>query len=302
MLIFRRPEKTAEVLAKVKEINPEKLYVVADGPRTHRPDDIIHVEKTRALFKQLPETIQLHVKLREKNIGLRASVEDGLNWFFENEEMGIILEDDCLPEDSFFYFTKELLYRYKDNKKIMHICGSNFQSGIQRGESEASYFFSNLPQVWGWATWRRAWKYYDPSPEKLKEFLKSHHASDFGYNWFYFYKHKQFFIRAIIKETLSSWAYIWHFSIWYNGGLGISPNKNLTKNIGIDSDATHTAYEDDNISKIETEEMPFPLIHPKEIKADSAADNVTLGIIYGKNWRERIKKRIQIILLKLRSK
>lgn len=298
MLVFRRPIETKRVLERVLEMHPKRLYVVADGARDDRPDDVGEVHKTRALFKNLPSYIEVITLFREKNLGLRKSVESGLSWFFSKENMGIILEDDCLPSYSFFEFMRINLIKYAEDKRVMHIGGNNYQFGKKYGEKDTDYYFSNLPNVWGWATWKRAWGKYDPNPIKLKTFLRSKKATNFGVEWFYFYKHKGYFKRTIISHTLDSWAYIWHFSIWYNNGISICPNVNLVQNIGFGENATHTTSTDSILASVQAEEMHFPIQHPKNIVIQHEADNHALGVLYGKNWTERIMGRLKRMIAK----
>ena len=293
MLVFCRPVQTKIVLERILEMNPRKLYVIADGPRINRLDqDTRLVEETRSLFDNVPNSVEVKTLFRARNMGLKKSVKEGLDWFFNQESMGIIIEDDCLPSHSFFYFMKENLLKYRDVPSVMHIGGNNYQLGIHRGEKYADYYFSNTPHVWGWATWADAWSKYTDDPLKLKEFLEAGRLNDFGYDRFYRYKHRQYFRQTMIENTLSSWAYIWHFSIWYHRGVSISPNVNLVKNIGFGEQATHTTHGNGLIENLEAEEMHFPLRHPQNIRVDQDADNYDLGIVYGRNWSERIRRRL----------
>lgn len=293
MIVFNRPELTQKVLKKVLEVNPQRLYVVADGARDTHADDMLKVSETRKLFDSIPPHIQFQILLREENYGCKKSVTEGIDWFFEHEEMGIILEDDCIPNTSFFYFMRENLHQYKDVERVMHIGGANYQFGNLRGEKEADYFFSNIPHVWGWASWRRAWKKYDEDPIKLEQFLKTKKASDYGLQWFYFFKYKQYFQRATHPDNRNIWDYRWQFIMWYYGGIAITPNVNLVQNIGFGTDATHTFAEESKFANIPTVEMEFPLNHPQKIEVDYEADNYYLGVEMGKNWTERVIKKIK---------
>lgn len=293
MLVFRRPIETKRVLDRILEMHPKRLYIVADGAREDRPDDVAEVYKTRALFKDLPSSIKVTTLFRDKNLGLRKSVESGLSWFFSKEKMGIILEDDCLPSYSFFEFMRTNLIQYEKDEKVMHIGGDNYQFGKKYGEKGADYYFSHLPHIWGWATWKRAWKHYDPNAEKVKSFLQTKKASDFGIEWFYFHKHKEYFKKTIISHTLDSWAYIWHFSIWYNKGISICPNVNLVQNIGFGENATHTTSSESILASVQAKEIELPIKHPKNIIIQHEADNHALGVLYGKNWGERLMRRLR---------
>ncbi|MDD3083391.1 MAG: nucleotide-diphospho-sugar transferase, partial [Candidatus ainarchaeum sp.] len=169
-LIFNRLDTTKQVFEEIRKAKPKKVYVAADGPR-----NIEEKKKTDAVRKYVLDNIdwKCNVKtlFRKNNLGCGKAVSQAITWFFKNEEMGIILEDDCLPSQSFFPFCEELLKKYKDNEKIMHISGFNPVS--KNKYSEADYFFSYTASIWGWATWRRAWKKYDFNMIDYKKFESS---------------------------------------------------------------------------------------------------------------------------------
>lgn len=287
MLVFNRPELTKIVLNRILEQRPQKLYVVADGCRDGREDDTLSTEKTRALFSEIPSETQLITLFREENLGCKKSVSDGISWFFRQEERGLIFEDDCLPHTTFFRFASELLEYYKDDKRVTHIGGDNFQFGIKRGfPKDASYYFSYIPHIWGWATWRRTWNLYDLHMKGLAEFEQSRSHRSFGWNRFYYYKYIQHF-RKVAQNKIDTWDYQYHFSMLYHNGIAVLPNVNLIENIGFGVHATHTHDEGSVLSRIATDAMQFPLVHPGSYKVDNAADNYTLGLIYGKNWWQR---------------
>lgn len=296
MLVFNRPDLTKIVLQRVLELRPHKLYVVADGARDNRPEEKLKVAQTRALFDGIPKETELKVLFRKNNLGCKNSVSEGISWFFQYEEMGMILEDDCLPGACFFPFVRELLHYYKNEERIMHIGGNNFQfeKNMERAQ-DASYYFSNFPQIWGWATWRRAWKCYNIEMKGLEEFIGGEHRKLIGWEWFYYYKYNQH-LEKVANNQIDTWDYQWLFTVWQKGGLAIVPNVNLVENIGFGEEATHTTQSDSVLSKITTGEMKFPIVHPMGFYPDSDSDNYTLGLIYGKNWKERIMRKIKSLL------
>lgn len=158
-LIFNRPSITQNVFDQIKKIKPLFLFVAADGPRQEIEDDKINCELTKDIIKQIDWDCKLKTLYREENLGCGFAVSSAISWFFEHVEEGIVLEDDCLPEISFFQFCSELLTLYKEDEKIYIISGTNMQNGINRGNG--SYFFSNYPITWGWASWKRAWNYFN---------------------------------------------------------------------------------------------------------------------------------------------
>jgi len=246
LITFSRPEMVQKVFDVIKKVKPTRLFVSADAPRDNVPGEKERCQESRDIIKQVNWACEVKTLFLEKNLGSGGGPAAGINWFFENVEEGIILEEDCLPNESFFYFCAELLEYYRNNEKIMHISGNNFQYGKKRGN--ASYYFSEYPHIWGWATWRRAWKLYDfncVSPEYSK----------------------------------SDWGKQWVIAVQKNSGLAILPNVNLVTNIGSGENAVHTR--DAHYMNLPTEVMQSPLIHPKKIKRNKRADFLTYRDIFG---------------------
>ena len=171
-LIFNRPEITARVFQEIRKAKPKQIYIAADGPRIDHPDDTALCNKTRQICDSIDWDCEVKTLFREENLGCQLAVSNAIDWFFKHESEGIILEDDCLPSQSFFHFCAELLDFYRDDEEIMCISGNNFQQG--RGDDEESYYFSRYPHCWGWATWRRAWNKYDHDMSRWKEFREDH--------------------------------------------------------------------------------------------------------------------------------
>ena len=157
--IFRRPETTRRVFEQIRKVKPLKLFVVADGGRNEEEWKKCHA--ARAVIEAVDWPCEVIKNYADKNFGCKIRISSGLDWVFQNTEKAIILEDDTLPHESFFRFSEELLRHYKDNPKIMHISGVNFQQKNSDFRCSDSYYFSRLPHIWGWATWKRAWKNYD---------------------------------------------------------------------------------------------------------------------------------------------
>jgi len=240
MLVFNRLETTAKVFEQVRKARPRHLYVVADGARAHRAGEAQKCESVRRLFlNSVDWPCQLHTLFRTENLGCRKSVSTGITWFFEQVEEGIILEDDCLPDASFFPFCAEMLDKYRDNKQIMHISGSQLLSQQYEKQQDA-YLYARVPYIWGWATWRRAWQLYDAEMEAWPKFLSNRLNEIDGLGGFLkkkFVKNMQ----AVYRYELDTWDYQWTFTLWQNRGVSIVPNRNLISNIGFGADATHTA-------------------------------------------------------------
>src|SRR5260221_13687320 len=163
-ILFNRPDTTAQVFDQIKTAQPKRLYIAADGPRLDFPDDELLCKQAREVIKGIDWDCEVKILFNNENIGCKLGVSAALNWFFSQEEEGIILEDDCLPANGFFKFCDTLLEKYRDDTRIRHITGCNLQFGKKWGN--ASYYFSNRTHVWGWASWRRVWNIYVLSLEK----------------------------------------------------------------------------------------------------------------------------------------
>ncbi len=252
LLIFNRPDSTRRVMRCLKMAQPNRLYIAADGPRlkTHN-SDIDLCEQARAIAISVDWPCDVFTLFRDTNLGCKRAVSSAINWFFENEEEGIILEDDCLPHIDFFRFCSHGLNRYRNNESVYVITGDNFQDGIHRGDLGDSYYFSKYPHCWGWATWRSAWKIYDENLSFWNEWFNSDY-------WYSIHddpierNHWAKIAHQVRNSSLNSWATPWMFSIWFNHGLTMTPNVNLVTNIGFGPGATHTLNRSDISSGIQS--------------------------------------------------
>ena len=269
-LIFNRPDTTFKVFEEIRKIKPAKLYIAADGPR---PNVIGEEEKctaSRNIIKQVDWDCDVKTLFREKNLGCKIAVSSAISWFFENVEEGIILEDDTFPTQSFFWFCQELLDFYRNDSRIMHISGNNFQLGKIRGEG--SYYFSKYNHIWGWATWKRAWRFYDVSLNTFPIFVQRKVIK----NIFRRVKAQRYWfnkLKGVYKKNIDTWDFQWAYTIWCQNGLCILPNTNLVSNIGFGDEATHTKFKISNLGNIPLGEMTFPLKHPLFVLQDMAADD-----------------------------
>lgn len=290
-LTFNRHDTTERVFAEIAKVQPPRLYITSDGPRESVSGEAEKVASVRNyLLSNITWDCEVKTLFREKNLGCKYAVSGAINWFFEHEEMGIILEDDCLPDQSFFPYCEELLEKYKDDKRIWHISGDNFQNGFKRGDGD--YYFSKYNHIWGWATWRDRWAEYDVEMTTLEYNIQT--IKDIAYNNNEFkYWMKSF--TAVQKAKINTWDYPYTFSMWLNNGLAVLPNVNLISNIGFGEDSTHTADSNNPYANIPTQIVRTPLNHPTTIKIDKEADYKT----YSEHYRPlNILKRIT---LKLKS-
>jgi hypothetical protein len=294
-LIFNRPKETQLLFNAIKEAKPKKLYVAADGPRNNGKDELVCME-TKDVLKQIDWDCELITLFRDENLGCGKAVSSAISWFFDNEEEGIILEDDCLPSTDFFRFTDEMLERYRNDSRVGHINGCSFQDGQMRGEGD--YCFSKLYLVWGWASWRRVWDKYDFNLSGLNIALKE----DVMSNLTDCYRFKEVYYDSFIKTEsglIDTWDYQYNLSNLLNGYLSILPNYNMITNIGFNNDGTHTFDSNSPMSNIPFDTLPLVLLHPKYIYQNRNADNYILEKAFG--YKPSIKEIIKMKLYKFRN-
>jgi len=269
LLVFNRPDKAQLVFNSIKATKPRFIYVAADGPRDHISGESDNCNMTRAVIEQIDWDCNVSKLFRESNLGCKKAVSSAITWFFNSVEEGIILEDDCLPNPSFFPFCEELLDRYRSDSRVMQICGSNLLRGWQR--LPYSYYYSSYGPIWGWASWRRAWKYYDVDMKNWPRIKEEGILEDICLNgdevaW------RRDIYDKLFNGEIDTWDLQWGYSKMINYGLSITPNTNLISNIGFDSNASHTVNNADPYAKLPSREMIFPLLHPQNISRDRVSD------------------------------
>lgn len=297
-LVFNRPETTARVFDAIREARPTKLYVAADGPRPTKEGEADNCHKVREIVTQVDWPCEVQTLFRDSNLGCEKAVSEAIDWFFKEVEEGIILEDDCLPDASFFHFCSDLLDYYRHNDKVMMISGDNFQLGRQRGD--ASYYFSAYPHIWGWATWRRAWQKYDVRIPGLQEYIKQGKIQELTANS----QERNFWLKIFTdaqQGSTGTWDYQWVFTVFNNSGLCIMPNVNLVKNLGL-AGGTNTIYKAAEIESIPVGSI-VDIEHPPVVERDTAADKFTAENFFpispsGQTTLGRVKRKILNILKK----
>lgn len=275
-LIFNRPYVTVKTFAAIRAQKPDKLFIIADGPRPGYLDDEQKCHDVREIVQQIDWPCEVYRNYVEQNMGLKHRVGSGLDWVFSQVDRAIIIEDDCLPHPDFFLFCNALLERYEMDDRVGVITGNNFQNGRKRGN--ASYYFSKYNHCWGWATWRRAWQKNDLNLTFWPKWRESQAWTNFMPDriertyWTNIFDQMH-------RNEINSWAYPWTASVWYHGGLTATPNVNLVKNIGFGPDATHT------VTATEKEGLPVyplgPLTHPDEVVQNRKADRYVFDHNFG---------------------
>ena len=267
-LIFNRPSLTARVFAEIARAKPKKLLVVADGPRLDRTGEAEKCEAARAIVERVDWDCEVYRNYSVANLGCKKRVGTGITWAFKQVEEAIILEDDCLPHPTFFQFCEELLNRYRDDERVMHISGSNFQFGQKR--TPYSYYFSRYHPIWGWASWRRAWQYYDAKMTLWPTVRESPWLLDILGDATAANSRSRTF-DMVHAGQIDTWDYQWTFACWIQNGVAATPNVNLVSNIGFSEDATHTTKLT-SLCNCRTEAIKFPLEHPPCVVRQKLAD------------------------------
>lgn len=302
-LIFNRIETTQEVFNVIKDQKPNVLFIASDGPR----ENVIHEEM---ICKQIREWIlenitwecEVKTLFRVTNLGCGRAVSEAITWFFNNVDEGIIIEDDCLPCESFFSFCSENLEKYRYDHRISIISGNNFQLK-QTIKNGFDYYFSAFPSTWGWATWKRTWDGYDLimrdwSKTLIRRSVLSYLNFETKFNSYW----GQIFSDFAKGKGSNTWDFQFYFHCMKRKQLAIIPKVNLVSNIGFGNSATHTTDKQSNIANLPTYELEFPLRHPEKIDRNYEADLFVQMLLFGeadqispvRQFKRWLKKRIHI--------
>lgn len=294
-IIFNRPDTTEIVFSEIARARPTKLLVISDGPRANRLGEAERVAQTRAIIDRVDWDCEVLTHYADANMGCKMRVSSGLDWVFEQVEEAIILEDDCVPDPTFFRFCQELLERYREDERVALISGDNFQFG--RHHTDASYYFSRYNHIWGWASWRRAWKHYDRDIRFWPEIVK-----DDGLGQIAFSKQEAAYwtkaCQGVYDKSIDTWDTQWTLTIFARGMSNILPSVNLIKNIGFGPDATHTQglsiY-----ANMDTTPMTFPLVHPVIQAMHQEADRYTSETMFSSRLSVRIARKLKAYVARI---
>lgn len=266
-IIFNRLEKSLRVFEKIRQMQPERLFVIADGPRNK--NEIESCLACRGIIQQVDWECDLKTNFSNRNLGCGIRISSGLDWVFLHVDQAIILEDDCVPDLSFFSFCEELLNRYKNDTRIATISGTNFfDAGLKLRDS---YFFSHRMNSWGWATWRRAWQWYDNDMRLWPQYRDEKRLYDLmdgqmAQIWSYLFQNTY-------MGKIDTWAYKFFFNTLTQNAFTIIPKVNLVMNIGFDETATHTKNKDALCANYPVQKMNFPLSHPQIVNPIKSIEN-----------------------------
>ncbi|HEX2092493.1 MAG TPA: hypothetical protein VHG28_08840 [Longimicrobiaceae bacterium] len=294
LLVFNRPEQTRRVFAEVAKVRPRKLLIVADGPRSNVPGEVERCAEVRGIVEAVDWECTVLRHYADLNLGCRRRVSSGLDWVFSQCEEAIILEDDCLPHPTFFRFCEDLLDRFRDNERVMMISGDSFY--VSPSREPFSYRFSRYNFIWGWASWRRAWRHYDVSlsswpalreTDWLRRITGSRASARYWRRTF----------DQVYRGEIDTWDYQWMFASWKADGMAVIPTVNLVTNIGFGEGATHTGGES-RLANLPASAMEFPLRHPRSSAPDHRADRIVADQVF--EWV--VPSRTRLFLHRLRAR
>lgn len=281
LIVFNRLDTTQKVFKAIQKYQPTTLYVSSDGPRINYSDEKQHCDKVRTwILDNIDWNCEVKTLFQEKNLGCGLGPSTAISWFFEQEDEGIILEDDCIPHSDFFQLCEELLPYYRNSDQISIISGCNFD--LQNSyKTNDSYFYSVFPYTWGWATWRKNWKDFEYTLSEWtkldqKKFLKNIFTEkEYYLNW------KERFDYLCYNNIKDIWDYQFFFQCFKKQQMSIVPNVNMISNIGFGENATHTRSENNPKMSLDLESMEFPLIHPSSFKRNINYDIFLQRLNYG---------------------
>lgn len=301
-LIFNRPDLTKRVFAVIRQVKPTKLFIAADGPRLDRIGEDDLCKETRELVLQMIDwDCEVKTLFRESNLGCKLAVSGAINWFFEHVEEGIVLEDDCLPDLTFFNFCSQLLSYHRNDERVMHIGGACFLPK----PLESSYYYTKYTHIWGWATWRRSWAKYDSSMEIWNRIDKH----SFLANTCETTRERKYWsdtFQMVAENEFDTWDHQWTFAVWLNEGIAIAPTINLISNIGFSDNATHTKNFDPVFANLKAYQLA-DMRHPKNVMINKSIDKYIFSNIYckepwfGKLLFVKTKNKINGVFRKVRG-
>jgi hypothetical protein len=267
--IFNRPLLTARVFSRIAQAKPRRLLIVADGPRDYSETSL--TEACRNVVADIDWDCQVQRNYSDVNLGCKRRMSSGMNWVFTETERAILIEDDCLPDPTFFPYCQQLLDRYENDDRVMTIGGANFQFGVRR--TPFSYYFSAIHHIWGWATWRRAWKHYDVDMKQWPMVSQTDFPGEMIPPYAAAF-HKKMMVETY-EGRLDTWDYQWVFACWMRRALCVLPEVNLVSNLGYGPGATH-CRKPDAFAAVPTEPIAFPLEHPSKVDPCGQADEAFL--------------------------
>jgi len=281
VIAFNRPDHLRVLIDRLREVEPTRMFFAVDGPRANNPDDLRKVQECQAVVQTIDWDCQVATRFQPRNLGCGLGVSTAITWFFEHVDRGIILEDDIIPDQSFFPFCTELLERYQSDKKVFAISGCNFVPP-EHINTQGAYRFSQVPHIWGWATWRNRWEHYNLDIAGWRRNLpatrlwaKSGHSIPAAVYWAGTFE-------LLARQEVDTWDGQLVYLCMKNEMLTATSNTNLIRNIGFNHQATHTLVDRDELQPIIPVALPTK---PQPVHLDKKADAWTRKNHFRATWR-----------------
>jgi len=305
LITYKRLDTTLKVLESIAEVQPQNLYIASNAPNPLKENDTEKVMQVRAMLeKKITWPCHVEKLYRTEHLSAKHSIWTAIKWFFENEEKGIVLEDDVFADKSFYYYCEELLDKYRNDQRIRFINGCNFG---YKGLDEKSYGFTRFMNMWGWASWRRSINIVDSDmnawkdlPDKNK-FLESVIEEQSPNTKKIFVEYFRPLFDDITSLKIESWDYPCIFSNFLTNTFCIYPSRNLIKNLGFNNDGTHTNFDSYFISNLSTGTLGLPLNMNPEVKIDKNYEKFVLERWAHLKVRNRLYYSIQYRVYRLKK-
>jgi hypothetical protein len=297
LIAFNRPALLRNLICDLRQIRPSRVYLAFDGPRSDRPEEADLVAECISLVPDIDWVCEVRTLIQSSNLGCGLGVSTAISWFFENEDEGIILEDDIRPHPDFFEFCSELLDRYRDDERVFAITGCNF---VPRPhiENRGDYRFSRLPHIWGWATWRRSWIQHELDSANWRSRLSLRDLWIGSGRSLMGSLHWANLFRRLAKRDIDTWDGQLVLAAFVAGQLTATPNDNLVENVGFNESATHTRSEPRNL--LPAKGIRLPTAHC-EVVADQRADEWSRVHQYGATAAGLSHKTVNRLLSRIRA-
>lgn len=291
ILTWNRPNCLQALITKISAVKPKRIFVWCDGPREGRPDDEVAIDKLRHILgSSISWECNIDSSFQERNLGCYRSVSNGISWFFSHVDQGIILEDDCLPDESFFKYCSELLERYRRDTRIWTISGYTFAE--ETNTDVDSYLFTKYFQSWGWATWRDRWDAFCLHEVYWNDIVRNNKWQSLFGNKEEARHWKSLYRRLYTQNKPDSWAFRWLLVCFCNNGLSILPRVNLVENIGFNTSGTHTK----GYSELQRPAGKIGVLrHPMIISGCSRVDKHLFSSIYNSSMRARVARKLRVL-------
>ena len=292
VMAFNRPDHLRVLLDRLREVQPERMYVAIDGARTHKEGEEERVQACRDLVATIDWPCAVETLYQDHNLGCGLGVTSAISWFFSREERGIILEDDIIPDPTFFPYCAELLDRYQDDRRVFAVSGCNFVPPAAQTHPELPYRFSQVPHIWGWATWRRSWAQHRldiagwrsqlPPIQLWERSGRSIPGAMFWGSTF----------EMLARKEVDTWDGQFVLASMLTGQLTATSNVNLVENIGFGQEATHTVQDMDDLRAVEPIRLPTA---PVPVVLDQRADAWTRKHHFGATYAGMVDKGLRYV-------